>query len=78
MRASRNRYLAIPMQKLHYRDLILRAVRERDWSRLDMIAAQLDDAERAREILRAKGYGEPGMSASSTVAQVPEVRACRD
>lgn len=61
------------MQRQHYRDMILRAVRERDWQRLDMIVAQLDDAQRAREILRAKGYGESGMSASATAAQVPEV-----
>ncbi len=59
------------MQPRHYRELILRAVRERDGKQLDQLAAQLQDAERAREILRAKGYGTTGTSASATAAMVP-------
>lgn len=59
------------MQQHHYRDLIVRAVHERDGHTLDKIIAQLADAERAREILRAKGYGQSGMTASATAAQVP-------
>lgn len=60
------------MQAIHRRDLIVRAVRERDVRTLDKIVAQMVDAERAREILRAKGYGATGMTASATAAQVPE------
>lgn len=57
----------------HFRDLIVRAVRARDGVQLDLIVSQLADAERAREVLRAKGYGASGMSASATAAQVPEL-----
>jgi hypothetical protein len=60
------------MQTRHYRELIVRAVRERDGATLDKIIAQITDAERAREILRAKGYGSTGLSASATAAQVPD------
>ncbi len=62
------------MTKLHYRDLIFRAVQRADSAQLDLLVAQLTDAERAREILRAKGYGATGMSASITAAQVPEAK----
>jgi len=62
------------MRPLHYRDLIFRAVRERDNATLDRLATQLADAERAREILRAKGYGSTGTSASATAALVPLAR----
>jgi hypothetical protein len=61
------------MQAIHHRDLIIRAVRERDTRTLDRLIAQLVDAERAREILRAKGYGATGMTASAVAASVPEV-----
>ena len=67
------------MHPHHYRDLIVRAVLG-DISalaahpeRLEQLAAAMADAERAREILRAKGYGLTGMSASATAAQVPGV-----
>lgn len=59
------------MQKYHYCDLIVRAVHARDGLMLDKITAQLIDAERACEILRAKGYGATGVTASATAAQVP-------
>jgi hypothetical protein len=62
------------MKSLHYRDLIVRAVCERDHETLTQLASQLIDAERAREILRAKGYGAAGLSASATAAQVPDAR----
>ncbi len=62
------------MQHRHYRDLIIRAVLERDNGLLDRLAVQLADAERAREILHANGYGASGMSASATAAQVPQNR----
>lgn len=60
------------MTQHHYRDLIRRAVLAADGGQLDLLAIQLDDAQRAREILRAKGYGATGMNASATAAQVPE------
>ena len=60
------------MQEHHYRDLIVRAVHERDGRTLDKLIAQLVDAERTREILRAKGYGAIGMTAGATAALVPE------
>ena len=59
------------MNKHHYRDLIRRAVLSNDGRQLGQIIVQLTDAERAREILRAKGYGASGMNASATAAQVP-------
>ncbi|OEZ90711.1 hypothetical protein [Duganella phyllosphaerae] len=59
------------MNQRHYRDLIRRAVLSKDTHQLGLIVAQLTDAERAREILRAKGYGASGMNASATAAQVP-------
>lgn len=62
------------MQPHHYHDLIVRAVGERGGEQLGLIIAQLEDAERAKEILRAKGYGSPGMSASTTAALVPDAR----
>lgn len=61
------------MKPLQYRDLITRAKLERSVRTMDKIIAQLLHAEYAREIeiLRAKGYGQSGMSASTTAAQVP-------
>lgn len=59
------------MLQHHYRDLIQRAVLAKDDRQLELIAAQFADAVRAREILRAKGYGTSGMTASATAAQVP-------
>ena len=63
--------LKASMNKHHYRDLIRRAVLSNDGHQLGLIVVQLTDAERAREILRAKGYGASGMNASTTAAQVP-------
>lgn len=59
------------MKPHHYRDLIRRAVLAPNGEQLDQIAAQLRDSQVAREILRAKGYGTTGTSASATAAQVP-------
>lgn len=60
------------MTKHHYRDLIWRAVMAGDGQQLDLLAEQLSDATRSREILRAKGYGAIGMPGSATAAQVPD------
>lgn len=62
------------MKSIHMRDLLVRAVRTRDDGTLNKIAAALADAERAHEILRAKGYGASGMTASAVAALVPEAR----
>lgn len=59
------------MTSRHYRELLFRALRSSDGEQLGLIIDQLADAERAREILRAKGYGASGMNASTTAAQVP-------
>lgn len=59
------------MQTRHFETLIMRAASSQDKSLLNRLAIQLSDSERAREILRAKGYGATGTSASTTAAQVP-------
>lgn len=61
------------MSPLHYRDLIIRAVDAADGSTLDLIVSHVIDAERAKQILRANGYGVTGMSSSATAALVPPV-----
>lgn len=65
------------MRDIHRRDLIIAAVASKDRRRLDQLVAQLADAERAREILRAKGYGRTGMSASAAAALVPTAHPIR-
>lgn len=61
------------MSPLHYRDLIIRAVDAADGRTLDLIVSHVIDAERAKQILRANGYGVAGMSSSATAALVPPV-----
>lgn len=65
------------MRPRHYRELIQRAVRESDTPLLNMLVAHLVDAESAKQILRARGYGEPGTSASAAAAQVPDANDYR-
>lgn len=60
------------MKLHHYRDLLRRAVLANDGQQLGLLVDQLTDAERTREILRAKGYGATGMTGSATAAQVPD------
>ncbi|MBC7860299.1 MAG: hypothetical protein H7Z39_16320 [Burkholderiaceae bacterium] len=55
-----------------YRDMIVRAVAAPDGQLLDLLAAQLADAERAKEILQAKGYRPDGRSASAVARLVPD------
>ena len=62
------------MNPRHYRDLIVRAVGEADGKTLGLIVGHVMDAERAKEILRANGYGVAGLSASATAALVPQVQ----
>lgn len=59
------------MRTIHRRDLLVAAVTSGDNQRIDQLVAQLADAERAHEILRAKGYGRTGMSAAASAALVP-------
>ena len=61
------------MNPRHYRDMIIRAVSEPDGKTLDLIVSHVIDAERAKQILRANGYGMTGLSASATAALVPTV-----
>lgn len=65
------------MRDIYRRDMIIAAVLTGDRKRLDQLVEQLADAERAREILRSKGWGNTGMSASATAAQVPLARPAR-
>ncbi|WP_425253834.1 hypothetical protein ACPJXG_07455 [Janthinobacterium sp. NFX145] len=62
------------MNPRHYRELIVRAVGEADGKTLGLIVEHVVDAERAKEILRASGYGVAGMSRSATAALVPQAQ----
>ncbi|MGK5044915.1 hypothetical protein ACQ4WP_03310 [Janthinobacterium sp. GB4P2] len=62
------------MNPRHYRDMIIRAVGEPDGKTLGLIVEHVVDAERAKEILRANGYGVAGLPASATAALVPQVK----
>lgn len=68
------------MASTHYRHVIVRAVTGNrpalvfhvtDGVALDRICDRLVDDERAFEILRAKGYGKPGMLLHEVAALVP-------
>jgi hypothetical protein len=68
------------MAATHYRHLIVRAVTGNrpamvfhviDGAALDRICERLASDERAFEILRAKGYGKPGMLLHEVAALVP-------
>lgn len=61
------------MNPRHYRAMIIRAVGEPDGETLDLIVSHVIDAERAKQILRANGYGMAGLSASATAALVPAI-----
>jgi hypothetical protein len=56
----------------HYRDLIIRAV-QIGGATLDRLAAHMDDAAQAKQLLQAKGYGPAWSSVTKLAAQVPEV-----
>ncbi|MCG2586509.1 hypothetical protein [Massilia sp. TS11] len=59
------------MHPRYYRDLIVRAVENRDDDMLDSIANHLADCEEGKTILRAKGYGLHGMAVAALARQVP-------
>ena len=62
------------MRLHHYRDMIIRAVADKDGDMLNRIVGALVDAEDAKRILRAKGYGTTGLSIEATAAQVPHAK----
>lgn len=68
------------MAAMHYRHLMVRAVTGNrpalvfhvtDGAAIDRLCERLVDAERAFEILRAKGYGKPGLLLHEVAALVP-------
>lgn len=64
--------LSGPRMKLrNFRDLIVRAVRV-DGERLTDLALHMRDCERAKQILYAKGYGQPGITVAQLAALVPD------
>lgn len=60
------------MHILYYQDLLTRTVQDGDAETLEKLAQRLADSEEALEILRAKGYGNTGLSLPATVRLVPE------
>lgn len=60
------------MKRRAYRDMILRAAKAEDGQMLDLIAAQLADAEQTKQLLVAKGYGQVSMPASAAARMVPD------
>lgn len=68
------------MAAVHYRHLMVRAVtggrpalvyNATDGAAIDRLCERLVDAERAFEILQAKGYGKPGLLLHEVAALVP-------
>jgi hypothetical protein len=70
---ARGARLAIQMKLHHYRDMFVRAINETDGATLDKLVTALIQAETAKQILRAKGYGECGMPIDATARLVPGV-----
>lgn len=60
------------MNERHYRIMIVRAVNGDDGTLLTMIAAHLEDCERAKQMLIAKGYGTAAMKTGDIVRMVPD------
>lgn len=57
-----------------FRAMIQRAAAAPDGQLLDVLATRLADAERANEMLRAKGYRPEAHSISAAAALVPQAR----
>lgn len=57
-----------------FRQMIRRAAAAPDGQMLDVLATRLADAERANEMLRAKGYRPEAHSISAAAALVPAAR----
>ena len=62
------------MSPQYYRDMIVRAVEDKNPETLDALAEYLRNAEKAHSILRAKGYGMQGTTIDATAALVPGKR----
>lgn len=62
------------MHPITYRNMIERAVAEKNEELLDQIAHHLCDCEQGKQILRSKGYGQQGMGLAATVKLVPTNR----
>lgn len=62
------------MRPHHYRDMIIRAVADKDGDMLNRIVGALVDAEDAKRILRAKGYGEAGQTIYAAARLVPAAK----
>ncbi|MET3134992.1 hypothetical protein AAKU55_005295 [Oxalobacteraceae bacterium GrIS 1.11] len=71
------------MRLRDYKDLLVRAANlyadslKADAVLLNKLAAQLADNERTKEILRSKGYGATGASASESASLVPQLLPVR-
>lgn len=59
------------MKLRHYRQLIVRAVADKDDITIDRLAAALMEAEDAKRILRLKGYGDTGQTVNAAARLVP-------
>lgn len=59
------------MKPGHYRDLIDRASADKNDALLDSVAERLAACEEAMRILRARGYGQTGMSIDAVAREVP-------
>lgn len=62
------------MSPQYYKDLIVRAVEDKNPETLDNLADHLRNAEKAHAILRAKGCGMQGSTIEATAALVPGKR----
>lgn len=62
------------MDARHFREMIIRAAAAPDGMMLDFLAARLVDAERAAEILQAKGYRANSNSISAAVRLIPIIQ----
>lgn len=60
------------MNRWSFLDMINRA--KSDNELLDSLTRRFNEAERAHEILRSKGYGAPGMSIEFCASLVPDAR----
>lgn len=60
------------VDKSDYRAMIDKAYELNDQCLLDLIASMCVESERAKQILRSKGYGVTGTSIVETAKQVPQ------
>ncbi len=58
----------------HYRDMVIRALNSGDDDRINHIVNAVVEAEAAKGILRALGYGAPGQTIEAVARLVPHAR----